>query len=502
MNNDAGVDGWITIREICKATGDILHEYTDKNVITEQGINTLYFRMVMDDDDNTMKFSRFKLGIDYGLEEDANPEWSVLAPKPAEKGYTSLNQFVVYDVPEHDMAFDYPDDNTFQASTLLDGKFILDSYFPEEVDMRYTSATLRFFNETTFSYKRFPVRSLSRLIDVQIIWTFKLVNQHDYICPMPPFESKLRMYSVEDKLYYYYMDQEEQHPVVTKTLSVDDPTITSVRALPSGNVIYMDSNKNMTTIDEDGVVLMNRALNITHPIKMFDVDQFGYVYAALDNPDADVAKIDSNGEVIWVNSIKEGKTKSINEIWIINNSRVAISTTDSTDQSPDTSGNMMHLISAVTGEIVYLRSIANDEATTGELSIFSSSGGELFAIQHNSTGNDYLIKLAYDLTEIHRIVIDGHVMSYYAAHDNFILIGSGNGVPVLTKYTADLDYIWSVNGESGSFVSLGVDRDDNIHACSESTYYLYTSELDLLGTHSKGVSQDVSVVGSKWTYFG
>lgn len=179
-----GIQGILTIREICKSTGQIIDEYVDNNVITLQGINTLFLRMSLPDNDTTMKLSRFKIGIDYGENEDLSSGWTMLNPKPAQKTYTSLNQFVVYEVPESDMIFDYPDSNTLQAATLLDGKYILDSFFPGEVDLRYTSATFRFANETTFSYKRFPVRSLSRLIDVQLVWTFKFDNATDYVCPV------------------------------------------------------------------------------------------------------------------------------------------------------------------------------------------------------------------------------------------------------------------------------------------------------------------------------
>lgn len=178
------IQGVIEIREICKETGEILSTYSDENVITHLGMNTLWLRSVYEDLDTNMKLKNFHLGIDYGAEEGDGGTWTQLDPKPAEKGYTSDNQFVVYAVPETDMVIQYPDANKVQYGTLLDGKYILDTFFPGDVDMRYSSATLRFENDTTFSYKRFPVRSLSRLIDVQIIWTFTIYNEEDYVCPV------------------------------------------------------------------------------------------------------------------------------------------------------------------------------------------------------------------------------------------------------------------------------------------------------------------------------
>lgn len=75
-----------------------------------------------------------------------------------------------------------PDGNTLQVGTLIDGKFVMDTYFPNEVDVVYNSATIRFENDEVFSYKRFPVRTISRLVDVQVIWTFYLVDSALYDC--------------------------------------------------------------------------------------------------------------------------------------------------------------------------------------------------------------------------------------------------------------------------------------------------------------------------------
>lgn len=503
MRNRGGVDGWITIREISKETGEILSEFTDKNVITEQGINTLFLRMVLNDNENTMKFSRFKLGIDYGLEEDANADWTVFTPKPAEKHYTSLNQYVVYEVPELDMVFDYPDQNTFQASTLLDGKYILDTYHPDDVDLRYTSATLRFFNETTFSYKRFPVRSLSRLIDVQIIWTFKFVNEYDYVCPVPPYESILRLYSAElgNGLYRYDFDSEIAAITQTQVSPVAD--INVVRAMPNGDVIYIEyASKRMVILNEAGEVQVNRVLSVPGRIECFDVDQFGFIYAGLSGTAGNIAKLDPLGEVVWVKSIAEGKSKSVHSIWVVNNSRFMVSTNQPTNDSPDTSGNMVHLLDNAVGNVIYATSFANSIGKTGSLLTgFSSSGGEMFVIQKNPTVADCIIKVAYDLSEISRLDIEGDALTAFAAHDNFIVFGGGS---YLNKYNADLEYIWKVRSSDGSvFHQISVDRDDNIHACSAAQYHQFDADLNLQATHQlTTIPTDVSAVGSKWTYFG
>lgn len=500
--NRNGVDGWITIREISKETGDVLYEYTDKNAITDQGINTLFLRMALPNDvGSTMKLSRFKLGIDYGLEEEPNKTWSIFDPKPAQRYYTSMNQYVVYEVPESDMIFDHPEPNVFQASTLLDGKDILNTHFPDEVDLRYTSATFRFRNETTFSYKRFPIRSLSRLIDVQIIWTFKFVNEYDYVCPINTFESPLRMFTAEDGLFMYETDvsgKVQRHKVTNEN------NITALRVLADGGLVYTKSDKSIVFRDPDGFVIFEKTLTNTHPISHIDVDQFGFVYASLNNDKGEILKISPTGNIVWKVSIAEGHKKTINNIWVINNSRIAVSTVDPTSQNINTSGNMIHLIENGTGKIVYATRVPNNKDLTGTPYIFSSSGGETFILQDNGNDQHFVVKLAYDLSEISRIPIAGKLSTAYAMHDNFIVFAAKGIENKLYKYNSDLEFIWDVVLEDQNPVKvISVDRLDNIHVCTTSNYYRFTSDLESDGGHlSSSITKDGSAVGSKWTYFG
>lgn len=505
-NSNSKIRGFFTVREILKTTGEVISEYTEENVITEQGINTMFLRMVLPDVTNDMKFSRFKLGIDYGLEEDNNPEWSMLNPKPAKKDYTSLNQYVVYDVPEGDMVFDYPDQNTFQAATLLDGKYILDTYYEDDVDLRYTSATLRFFNETTFSYKRFPVRSLSRMIDVQIIWTFKFVNEYDYLCPVPPYESQLRLYSVENGLRFYESAIDDGMYIIESSIVDADATVSSVKAQPNGDVYYFKNGKRLVRLDEAGTVMVDRVLNLTADVTTFDVDVFGNVYAGLNNNIGTVVKLDMNGDVIWTKNLSSGNQKKVTSIWVVNNNRFGVSTKDTVNFNPDTSGNMIHLLNNVTGDIIYLSSIDNGTGTTGYLELFSSSGGELFAIQKPEAAGkpSSLIKLAYDLSEIDRVVLDKEVHSAYAMHDNNICIGTGSGEGRLTKYNSDIEFIWDyVEGGTTGVKHISVDREGRVFFVTDTSVTIVTDELEFVATDNTSMLPvEISAVGSKWSYFG
>lgn len=175
-----GINGVVTIRTICKQTGDVIDEFKDNNVVTLNGMEHLWTRAEGDKKTSDYTIQNFVLGSDFGVEEGG--DWSIFAPKPAQNNYTNENQFVIYEDSPTNTVFEYPDLNEMQVGTLLDGEAILDEYFPDEVTVRYNSATIRFGDGTVFSYKRFPVRSISRLVDVQILWTFTLVDSALFDC--------------------------------------------------------------------------------------------------------------------------------------------------------------------------------------------------------------------------------------------------------------------------------------------------------------------------------
>lgn len=184
LNNGSSIDGRFYIIERSKVTGQVVGRFDEPNVITEQGINNLFVSLTLANADNSNVLKNFHLGNDYGAEEEPAGGWTVAEPRPANKTFSSLNQFVLYEVPQADMVVSYPTQNSIQYSTLLDGTVILDAYFPANDDLQYTSATLRFGNNTAFAYKRFPVRSLSRLIDVQVVWEFTWESSVDVVCPV------------------------------------------------------------------------------------------------------------------------------------------------------------------------------------------------------------------------------------------------------------------------------------------------------------------------------
>lgn len=482
------IEGILTINEFSKETGELLYTYEDTNVITELGMNTLFLRMVKPDANTTMKLKNFFLGIDYGLEEDTGGGWTVFNPRPALKTYTSLNQYKVYEVPAADMVFDYPDANSFQVGTLLDGKYILDAFFPEEVDLRYTSSTFRFENDTTFSYKRFPVRSLSRLIDVQIVWTFRFVNATDYICPLPDYEALINVYSVENGSLQRYADDMVRTEVSSLTGIVD------AKVRPNGDIFFVDSNNQLRVLTENLSSSIDRALTASDVVHSFDLDQSANILALLNN--SSVAKYNSAGDQQWEVSVGAGSPYSI---WAIDNTRIAVSLEDTTSDSLTLSDNRVYVISSETGSILYTGIYDNGFGKTGQYDLFSSSGGELFVVQYVSGGANNLIKVNYDLTEISRVSLDGVPTAFYSIHDNFILVAVGSTV---TQYDADLNFIGDFTAPS-NIIGLSVDRERDLYVAMSDTIH----KTNLLGevlesSATTGLPSSISAVGSKWSYFG
>lgn len=161
----AKIGGHLKIIEICQVTGKECVVFDDENVVTDTGFATFFQRATQSTGGSYLH--NIILGDDYGTGDLLNPE-------PADASYTQANQSVVYEIPNSDITFTYPTTNVVRFETTLDGTYIMDTFYPTETELQYTSATTRFQNATVFSYKRFPVRSISRLVSIQIIWTITI----------------------------------------------------------------------------------------------------------------------------------------------------------------------------------------------------------------------------------------------------------------------------------------------------------------------------------------
>lgn len=454
LQDTYAISGVLTIREICKSTGSVLSEYVDENVVTELGINTMFLRAFMDDPDETMKLSNFFLGIDTGAEEDNAGGWDIFNPRPAQPYYTSLNQFSVYEVPESDMVIDYPSQNTLQAGTLLDGEFILNTFFPDAVDLRYTSATFRFANDTTFSYKRFPIRSLSRLIDVQIVWTFDFQNAQDFVCPLPPFSATL---------YNYYI--EGSNSLMRMNNNLGEATSAGITAsdykiLPDGTIY---------TLNGTTVRLYNQELD--------ELASFSVLSSSL-------IDVHPNGDVIVVGGsrVVSYRNKSlrwniilptyIQSIWIVDQNRILIR-----------SSQNIYLLSMSTGGILYSASYSDVS------SLAATQDGEIFMGQPNR-----VVELLFDLSEVSNTPTASPVLSMTSHHDNDLLYAAGN---ILYKVNADLEFLWSRN-VSGQIIDISVNREREIFVLTSSSLVRLNTDGTINSSTPLTNASKLISVGSRW----
>lgn len=165
MKDDLPLNGHLRIREKDALSGMILHEknFDEHNVITLMGISKFIERTTQGNT-GTSWIETIYLGDDVG-------SGNLLNPEEEKDTFTGATQHIVYEVPINSISITYPDPFTFEVSTVLNGTNILDSNFPGDIELRFTSASVRFSDGDVFSYKRFPVRSLSRLVDIELNWT-------------------------------------------------------------------------------------------------------------------------------------------------------------------------------------------------------------------------------------------------------------------------------------------------------------------------------------------
>jgi len=156
--------GIIKIEEIDKLSDQVAGRYEEKNTITAEGLDNI-MKNISEKGGNISSnyvISTIVLGDDVG-------NGSATSPEPPSILSTYLDQFPVVSVDESDVVKTYPATGQLSLGVLLDGESIVNSAGVETID--YTSATIRFRDDKCLSYKRFPVRTISRLINIRITWT-------------------------------------------------------------------------------------------------------------------------------------------------------------------------------------------------------------------------------------------------------------------------------------------------------------------------------------------
>jgi hypothetical protein len=160
-----GIRGDVTIVERCIKTGKVLDTVEYKNVVLTQGKGEILraFSVPLLD---TNKVKTIVVGNDVGSGDLMNPE-------DPDASYTEANMETVYTVPEEEFFIDFPTDNSVRYRATLNGPAVMILY-PNLPNVVYTSASIFTNANKAVTYKRFPARTISALISVEITWTLTI----------------------------------------------------------------------------------------------------------------------------------------------------------------------------------------------------------------------------------------------------------------------------------------------------------------------------------------
>lgn len=163
------VKGYVMIDMIDSSTDEVISHYEDNNTVTLEGMSALINTMINPDVNETI--TRVFVGDDVG-----NGTYD--SPQDEEPSDTAASQNVVFEVPSSDINFTRIGSNTIGMSFRVTGESLMNAMFPNDVYKELCSASLRFDNGvSTFAYKRFPVRNISRLVDISMTWELEFLYE-------------------------------------------------------------------------------------------------------------------------------------------------------------------------------------------------------------------------------------------------------------------------------------------------------------------------------------
>lgn len=169
MNNLDKVQakGVVTINTYESGTDNLIDSYCDNNTVTIEGLTEIINRILTNTGTTDSIVTRMVLGEDFG-------SGSMLSPSDATPTLTGDSQIQVYEIQQSDLTISSTGPRRLVASVVMYGSDIMNNEFATDIVLNFCSATLRFENGVTLAYKRFPVRSLSRLVDITIAWEIQL----------------------------------------------------------------------------------------------------------------------------------------------------------------------------------------------------------------------------------------------------------------------------------------------------------------------------------------
>ena len=162
----SGVQGFLTLVSKDTSTGEVVQYMSEKNIVTNSGVSKLVDNLT---GAGNASLNRFVFGDDVG-------NGTELVPEVAKEGYDSSRQSELFVIPPSDIAISTTGGNTLLAETTISGSDLLTNFFPSSISLNLTSATFRFSDDTTFSYKRFSAMVVSRMVDIVVEWEIQFSN--------------------------------------------------------------------------------------------------------------------------------------------------------------------------------------------------------------------------------------------------------------------------------------------------------------------------------------
>ena len=165
--DDMNIKGVLKIVTKSNETGEILDTFEDNNVVLTVGKEQILKAMTVLDT-NIHRVKTLKIGNDVGS------TGTVLDPDDATADLTEAAQNPLYEVPDSAFFVTYPSVNSVRFNASLNGVDVMSNY-PTLPNIIYTSAVLYTFGGTGVAYRRFPARTISSLISVDITWTLTIL---------------------------------------------------------------------------------------------------------------------------------------------------------------------------------------------------------------------------------------------------------------------------------------------------------------------------------------
>lgn len=160
------IRGDLQIIETNVETGESEIVLDEKNMIMNSGARGM-LRAINPKLTSNEKIAGIRLGSDFGA-------GTTLAPQTPVPTLVSSNQTVTFTIPQTDITITQSG-QTMTLKTVINGTTAVGDLFY----IPYTSASIFLDNGDLFSYKRFPLRILSRAVNVTITWKLSVGDAGD-----------------------------------------------------------------------------------------------------------------------------------------------------------------------------------------------------------------------------------------------------------------------------------------------------------------------------------